>query len=68
MAINKATLRQKRATATCDHILGAALELLVEHSERPFSYEAVAKAAGVGARTVYRHFPAQSDLYEALWL
>ena len=39
----------------------------MEHPDRPFSHEAVAKAAGVGARTVYRYFPAQADLFEALW-
>jgi len=68
MTTNKATLRQKQATATRDHILGAAFELLVEHPDGSFSHEAVATAAGVGARTVYRYFPAQSDMYEALWL
>jgi len=67
MKIDKISLRDKQATATHDHILGAAFELLVEHPEQPFSHEAVAEAAGVGARTVYRYFPAQSDLYEALW-
>jgi len=64
---NEATLREKRAAATRDHILGAALELLVEHPDQPFSHETVAKKARMGARTVYRYFPAQSDLYEALW-
>ena len=68
MAENKATLREKQAMATRDHILGAAFELLVEHPDRPFSHEAVAKAADVGARTVYRYFPAQADLLEALWV
>jgi AcrR family transcriptional regulator len=68
MAVDKASLRQKQATATRDYILSAAFELLVEHPDRPFSHEAVAKAAGVGARTVYRYFPAQSDMFEALWL
>jgi AcrR family transcriptional regulator len=68
MAENKATLREKQAMATRDHILGAAFELLVEHPDRPFSHEAVAKAADVGARTVYRYFPAQTDLLEALWV
>jgi AcrR family transcriptional regulator len=63
-----ATLRDKRATATRDHILGAAFELLVEHPDRPFSHEGIATAAGVGARTVYRHFPTQADLFEALWV
>ena len=66
--MNETSLKAKRATATRDHILGAAFELLVDHPERPFSHEAVAKTAGVGARTVYRYFPAQSDLFEALWL
>jgi len=68
MAQNKATLREKQAMATRGHILGAAFELLVEHPDRPFSHEAVAKAAGVGARTLYRYFPAQADLFEALWV
>src|SRR5712691_6465715 len=68
MAKNNATLREKQAMATRDHILGAAFELLVEHPDRPFSHEAVAKAAGVEARTVYRYFPAQADLFEALWV
>ena len=68
MTKNKATLQEKQATATRDHILGAAFELLVEHPDRPFSHEAVAKAADVGARTVYRYFPAQADLFEALWV
>lgn len=63
-----AMLREKQASTTRDHILGAALKLLVEHPDRPFSHEAVAKAAGVGARTVYRYFPAQADLFEALWV
>ena len=61
------TLREKHAAATREHILAAAYELLVEHPEQPFSHEAVAARAEVGARTVYRYFPAQSDLYEALW-
>jgi AcrR family transcriptional regulator len=61
-------LREKQATTTRDHLLGAAFELLVEYPDRPFSHEAVAKAAGVGARTVYRYFPAQADLLEALWV
>lgn len=67
MGLNEPTLREKRAGATREHILGVALKLLVEHPDQPFSHEAVAKAAGVGARTVYRYFPAQADLFEALW-
>jgi AcrR family transcriptional regulator len=68
MTANATVLRERQATATRDHLLGAAFDLLVEHPDRPFSHEAVAKAAGVGARTVYRYFPAQADLFEALWV
>lgn len=64
----RTALRQKQVEATRDHILEAAFHLLVEHPAQPFSHEAVARAAGVGARTVYRYFPAQSDLYAALWV
>lgn len=66
--VTKHTLQQKRVEATREHILGAAFDLLVNDPEQPFSHEAVARMAGVGARTVYRYFPAQADFYEALWL
>lgn len=62
------SLREKHAEATREHILGKAYELLVEHPEQPFSHEAVAKRAEVGARTVYRYFPSQADLYEGMWM
>jgi AcrR family transcriptional regulator len=62
------TLREKHAATTRNHILQEAYELLVNHPDQPFSHEAVAAQAGVGARTVYRYFPTQSDLYEALWI
>ena len=63
-----ATLREKRAAAARDHILDAAYDLLVNHADQPFSHEAIAMRAGVGARTVYRYFPSQSDLYQELWV
>jgi AcrR family transcriptional regulator len=62
------TLREKQAAATREQILDQAYGLLVHDPDQPFSHEAIAARAGVGARTVYRYFPAQSDLYEALWL
>lgn len=62
------TLTEKRAAAAREHILDAAYELLVNHRDEPFSHEAIAARAGVGARTVYRYFPSQSDLYEELWV
>jgi AcrR family transcriptional regulator len=61
------TLRERHAAMTRDHILDKAYELLINHPDQQFSHEAVAASAGVGARTVYRYFPAQSDLYEALY-
>jgi AcrR family transcriptional regulator len=68
LKLKKSTLQEGHATATRDLILGAAFEQLVEHRDRLFSQEAVARMAGVGAHTIYRHFQAQNDLYEALWL
>jgi AcrR family transcriptional regulator len=66
--VTKDKLRMKRAETTREHILGAAFELLVERPDQTFSHEAVARTAGVGARTVYRYFPTQADFFEALWL
>ena|SRR6266478_5527360 len=62
------TLREKHAATTRDHILNEAYELLVNQPDQPFSHETIAARAGVGVRTVYRYFPAQSDLYEELWV
>jgi AcrR family transcriptional regulator len=61
------TLRGQRTKATRDYILNAAFDLLINHPELPLSHEAVAKAGGIGSRTVYRYFPAQADLFEAMW-
>jgi AcrR family transcriptional regulator len=68
MRVPDHTLQEKRIEATREHILATAFNLLVEYPEQPFSHEAVARAAGVGARTVYRYFPTQADFFEALWL
>jgi AcrR family transcriptional regulator len=65
---HRATLREKQATAAREHILDAAYDLLIHHMDQPFSHEAIAAKAGVGARTVYRYFPAQADLFEELWV
>ena len=67
-AEKRVTLREKHAALTRDQILDEAYELLANHPDQPFSHEAIAARAGVGARTVYRYFPAQSDLYEELWV
>lgn len=62
------TLRERRAAAARQHILDAAYALLVGHPDEPFSHEAIAARAGVGARTVYRYFPSQADLYQEMWV
>lgn len=68
MTTTGTALRNKRAAVTREHLLDEAYRLLVDHPDAPFSHEAIATRAGVGARTVYRYFPAQSVLYEALWV
>ena len=60
------TLRDRQRASTRDLIVDTALEMLGQ-PEQPFSHEAIAERAGMSARTVYRHFPAQSDLFLALW-
>ena len=59
--------RQQQRANTRDHIVEAAKNLLLDAPTEPFSHERVAQAAGVGARTVYRHFPTRADLMQALW-
>lgn len=57
----------RQRAATHDAILGAAVRMLHEEPSVYLTHEAVAERAGVSARTVYRHFPARTDLTLALW-
>ena len=59
--------RERQTVQTRDHIIDAAKDLLLRAPAEPFSHERVAEAAGLGARTVYRHFPSRADLMQALW-
>jgi len=52
---------------TRERIVQAAVEVLAERPSAEMSNESVARAAGIAARTVYRHFPARSDLLDAVW-
>lgn len=63
-----ATLRERQTAATREEILDAAMEILSGGAVDGFSHESIAKAAGIGARTVYRHFPDRGQLLEALWV
>jgi AcrR family transcriptional regulator len=59
------TLRQRQTEETRTLILDTAMTILARKG--PFSHEAIAAEAGVGPRTVYRHFPSRVELYAALW-
>jgi AcrR family transcriptional regulator len=62
-----ANLRDRQTATTRAEILDVAFEMLTKHPNDAFSHEAIAKKAGMGARTVYRHFPSRADLLQALW-
>lgn len=64
----KPTLRHRQAAATKEEILAVAMNMLGAGAPNGFSHESIAKAAGMGARTVYRHFPDRAELLQALWL
>jgi AcrR family transcriptional regulator len=58
---------ERQRAATRQAILDAAFRMLREEPTAAFSHETVAERARVAARTVYRHFPARTDLTLALW-
>jgi AcrR family transcriptional regulator len=58
-------LRQAQAAATRARILAACASLM--ESGADLTYGAIAHAADVQERTVYRHFPAKADLQTGLW-
>jgi AcrR family transcriptional regulator len=57
----------QRADARANHasLLRVASQLIGQHG-RDVPFEAIAKAAGVGRATVYRHFPTREDLLVAI--
>ena len=62
-------IRRQRAAETSDRIVTAGSELVHELSSWDWSdvtFRAVAARAGVGERTVYRHFPTERQLHEAV--
>lgn len=60
-------LRDAQAAETRRRILTAARELMQAHELHELSFAAVAQAAGVQERTVFRHFPNRNALLDALW-
>ena len=61
-----ASLRARQTAATRTALLDAAFALLTTDTA-PLTHERVAAQADAGVRTVYRHFPTQADLFQALW-
>jgi AcrR family transcriptional regulator len=64
----KPDLRDRQLAATREQILDVAMDMLTTGDQNNFSHESIAAAAGMGARTVYRHFPDRAGLLQALWL
>jgi AcrR family transcriptional regulator len=51
-----------------ERLLSAAAEAFAEHGADDVSLEEIARRAGVGIGTLYRHFPTRRDLLEAVYL
>ena len=60
-------LRAEQKQATRQRILDAAGRLMENRGLEEFSFAAIAKAAGVKERTVYRHFRNKDALLAGLW-
>lgn len=61
--------RQQKAAQTRERIVAAGSELVHAFDAwdwRDLTFKAVAERAGVGERTVYRHFPTEKHLHDAV--
>ncbi len=66
-----ADLRERKKQATRRRIAEEALQLFSEHGYATTTTERIAAAANVSPRTVFRYFPAKSDLvfhHEQAWI
>src|SRR6185312_1564299 len=62
-------VRREQAAATRERIVAAGSELVHEFDSwhwDALTFRAVAERAGVGERTVYRHFPTEQHLHDAV--
>jgi AcrR family transcriptional regulator len=62
-------VRARKAAATRERIVQAGSELVHRFASwdwQELTYRAVAERAGVGERTVYRHFPTERHLHDAV--
>lgn len=63
---SETNLRERQQAATREEIIATAMRML-ERGEDHVSHEAIAKEAGMSARTVYRHFEDRNLLMQAVW-
>lgn len=63
--IHDMSARARATDRTRTDIVGAVTSLLREEHPAALTVPAVAEAAGVSVRTVYRHFPTKADLLDA---
>ncbi len=66
-SVYESPLREAQKEDTRKRILDAAVSLIENADPAGLSFAAIAKAAGVQERTVYRHFPTKDALIEQLW-
>ncbi|MFI5507102.1 TetR/AcrR family transcriptional regulator [Mycobacterium sp. NPDC051804] len=62
-------MRQQKAAQTRERIVAAGSDLVRSFDSwnwRDLTFKAVAERAGVGERTVYRHFPTERHLHDAV--
>ncbi len=62
----RSPLRARLDETTRGLIIDALVAQLNEQGAFDFSYFELARRAGVSVRTIYRHFPARQDLFDAL--
>jgi AcrR family transcriptional regulator len=65
--VYESPLREEQAAATRERILRGMRELVLEGHTTNVTMADVAKRARVSERTVYRHYPAKEDLFQALF-
>ena len=60
------TKREQNRITTCNRILAAARDLVLEHQSADFSMPQLAKTAGVALVTPYKHFESKAGVLDAL--